>query len=57
MKLSHSISGGQTVFVLACKRNGWLSAVRRSDYFDEFRESPSLLEAVYAVFINNLEID
>lgn len=27
------------------------------DYFSEFKESPSLLETVYAIFMNNLELD
>ncbi len=27
------------------------------DYFDEFKESPSLMEAVYAIFMNNLEVN
>ena len=27
------------------------------DYFNEFKENPSLFETVYAIFINNLEVD
>lgn len=58
MKVNHSISGAVRRF------SYWLAngtvgnpILKNINYFDEFKESPSLLESVYAVFINNLELD
>lgn len=58
MKLSRSVSGAIRQF------SYWLAngtvvypTLKGIDYFAEFRESPSLLETVYAIFINNLEVD
>jgi len=58
MKVSHSVSGAVRRF------SYWLAngtvgnpILEGIDYFDEFKESPSLLETVYAIFINNLELD
>ena len=58
MKLSHSVSGAvrQFSYWIANGTVGY-PLLEGIDYFDEFRESPSLLETVYAIFINNLEVD
>jgi len=52
MKVSHSVSGAVRRF------SYWLAngtvgnpILEGIDYFDEFKESPSLLETVYAIFI------
>lgn len=58
MKLSHSVSGAvrQFSFWIANGTVGY-PLLNGIDYFDEFRESSSLLETVYAIFINNLEVN
>ena len=58
MKLSHSVSGAvrQFSYWIANGTVGY-PLLNGVDYFDEFKESPSLLERVYAIFINNLELD
>ena len=58
MKLSHSVSGAVRQFSYWIA-NGTVGhpLLQGIDYFDEFKENPSLLETVYAIFINNLEID
>ena len=58
MKLSHSVSGAvrQFSYWIANGTVGY-PLLEGIDYFNEFRESPSLLEIVYAIFINNLELD
>ena len=58
MKLSHSVSGAirQFSYWIANGTVGY-PLLEGIDYFDEFKESPSLLEIVYAIFINNLEVD
>jgi len=58
VKLSRSVSGAvrQFSYWLA---NGTVGhpLLEGVDYFDAFRESPSLMEIVYAIFMNNLELD
>lgn len=58
MKLSHSVSGAVRQFSYWIA-NGTVGhpLLDGINYFDEFKESPSLLEQVYAIFINNLELD
>ncbi len=58
MKLSHSVSGAvrQFSYYIANGTVGY-PLLNGIDYFNEFQESPSLLETVYAIFINNLEVD
>ena len=58
MKLNHSVSGAVRLFSYWIA-NGTVGypLLERIDYFSEFKESPSLLETVYAVFMNNLELD
>lgn len=58
MNLSKSVSGAirQFSFWIANGTVGY-PLLNGIDYFNEFRESPSLLETVYAIFVNNLEID
>lgn len=58
MKLSHSVSGAIRRFSFWVA-NGTVGYPLLEDieYFKEFEESPSLMEAVYAVFVNNLELD
>ena len=58
MKLSHSVSGAvrQFSYWIANGTVGY-PLLEGIDYFEEFRESPSLLETVYAIFMNNLEVD
>lgn len=58
MKLSHSVSGAvrQFSYWIANGTAGY-PLLEGIDYFSEFKESPSLLETVYAIFMNNLELD
>lgn len=58
MKLSHSVSGAvrQFSFWIANGTVGY-PLLKGIDYFKAIQESPSLLETVYAIFINNLELD
>lgn len=58
MKLSHSVSGAIRRFSFWVA-NGTVGYPLLEDieYFKEFEESPSLMEAVYAIFVNNLELD
>lgn len=58
MKVNPSISGAVRKFSYWVA-NGTVGCplLNGIDYFEEFRESPSLLEQVYAIFINNLELD
>lgn len=51
MKLSHSVSGAvrQFSYWIANGTVGY-PLLEGIDYFDEFRECPSLLETVYAIF-------
>lgn len=58
MKVSHSVSGAIRRFSYWIA-NGTVGhpLLDGVDYFDEFRESPSLLERAYAIFVNNLELD
>lgn len=58
MKVSHSISGAVRKFSYwLANGTAGVPLLDGIDYFDEFKESPSLLEQVYAIFMNNLEID
>lgn len=58
MKLSHSVSSAVRKFSYWIA-NGSVGhpLLDGIDYFSEFQESPSLLEQVYAIFLNNLELD
>ena len=58
MKINRSISSAvrQFSYWIANGTVGY-PLLEGIDYFDEFKESPSLLEQVYAIFINNLEVD
>jgi len=58
MKLSHSVSGAVRKFSYWIA-NGSVGypLLEGIDYFEEFKESPSLMETVYAIFMNNLELD
>lgn len=58
MKVSHSVSGAVRRFSYWIA-NGTVGhpLLNDVDYFREFQDSPSLLEQVYAIFINNLELD
>ena len=58
MKVTHSVSGAvrQFSYWIANGTVGY-PLLERIDYFSEFKESASLLETVYAVFMNNLELD
>ena len=58
MKLNHSVSGAVRLFSYWIA-NGTVGypLLEGIDYFSEFKESPSLLETVYAIFMNNLELD
>ena len=58
MKLSHSVSGAirQFSYWIANGTVGY-PLLEGIDYFDEFKENPSLFERVYAIFINNLEVN
>lgn len=58
MKVSKSLSGAirQFSFWLANGSVGY-PLLEGVDYISVFREEPSLLESVYAIFINNIEMD
>ena len=58
MKLSHSVSSAVRKFSYWIA-NGTVGypLLENIDYWDKFKESPSLLEQVYAIFVNNLELD
>lgn len=58
MKVSHSVSGAvrQFSYWIANGTVGY-PLLEGVDYIEAFRESPSLLETAYAVFMNNLEMD
>lgn len=58
MKLSHSFSGVLRTFSYWIA-NGTVGypLLEGIDYISAFVESPSLLEAAYAIFANNIEMD
>ena len=58
MKLNHSVSGAVRLFSYWIG-NGTVGypLLEGIDYFSGFKESPSLLKTVYAIFMNNLELD
>ena len=58
MKLSNSFSGAlrQFSYWIANGTVG-MPLLENIDYISLFKESPSLLEQVYAIFANNIEMD
>lgn len=58
MKVSPSISGAVRQFSYWVA-NGTVGypLLEGINYWDEFKESPSLMEQIYAIFINSLELD
>lgn len=58
MKLSHSFSGVLHSFsYLIANGTVGYPLLEGIDYISVFREEPSLLQTVYAVFANNIEMD